>query len=95
MSKNVTVSLFVAASPEAIWNFTQDYIRRMEWDDSILEAEVLQEPPELKVKTRGRDGLRFVNQYTLYHRPEQTSVSMEEVRPSWNSGGGGSLVVQG
>lgn len=96
MNRNVTVteSLFVAASPEVVWDYTQDYGHRTEWDDSILEAEVLQEPPELLVRIRAKGGLRFKNKYTLFRRPNRTSVTMVDVKPAWVSGGGGSWVYE-
>jgi len=47
VSANVTVkeSIWIAAPIEAVWDYTQDYAHRREWDDSILEAEVVQEEP--------------------------------------------------
>ena len=92
MSFNVTVkeSIFIAAQPEVVWDYTQDYSQRSDWDDSILEAQVLQEEPEKHVRIRGKGGISFTAKYTLFRRPQRTSLSMVNVQSSWAMGGGGS-----
>ncbi|MGH2591930.1 MAG: SRPBCC family protein, partial [Anaerolineae bacterium] len=54
MSANVTVkeSIWIAAPIETVWDYTQDYAQRHDWDDSILEAEVVQEEPARLIHIR-------------------------------------------
>ena len=96
MSANVTVkeSIWIAAPIEAVWDFTQNYAHRREWDDSILEAEVVQEEPARLVRIRAAGGVRFTAKYTLFRRPHKTSLAMVGVRSSWVSGGGGSWLYE-
>jgi hypothetical protein len=86
---NVTVqdSIRIAAPPEVVWDYTQDWTRRREWDDSVLEAKVVSEEPRV-VEARWR-GFSAVVRYKLYDRPRRTSLATEG--SSWLvSGGGGS-----
>lgn len=89
---NVTVSeaLHVAAPPELVWDFTQDYGQRSSWDRSILEAEVLESSPLPRVRIRGAGGLAGVFQYKLFDRPRRTSLVLTDVESWAISGGGGS-----
>jgi len=43
MERNITIteSLFISRAPETVWDFTQDYTRRPQWDATILAAEVI------------------------------------------------------
>jgi hypothetical protein len=87
---NVTVreTIEIAASPEVVWDFTQDWRRRQEWDRSVASVEFLEEFP-LAVRVR-QGGLTFVNRYKLADRPRRTSVAMTDIRPGllFTSGGG-------
>ena len=86
----VTESVFVARPPEEVWDFTQDYARRSEWDPAVREASVLQDRPVPRVRVRFVGGLEAVLQYRQFDRPLRTSLSMEEVRSPFIEGGGGS-----
>lgn len=96
MSTNVTIkeSIRIAASPETVWDYTQNYAHRTEWDDAILEAKVLQTEPAPLVRIRGKGGLSFTAKYTLFRRPQITSLAMIDVESSWASGGGGSWLYE-
>jgi hypothetical protein len=87
----ITESLFVRAEPEVVWDFTQDFARRTRWDASVLEAEVLAESPQRRVRIRGVGGLRCVLEYKQFERPQRTSLAMTEISGSpLIVGGGGS-----
>src|SRR5688572_8557439 len=88
-SLTVTVSTFVARPPEVVWDYTQDSSRRREWNSWVLAVNVVATDPVLKVRIRARGGLEAVFQYKQFDRPRRTSLSMEEVRSPWISGGGG------
>jgi hypothetical protein len=85
-----TERLFIEAPHAAVWDYTQDYSRRREWDGQMLRAEILESrgPPRVRVRMRG--GLRCVFQYKLFDRPHRTSLAMTEVRSPLFAGGGGS-----
>ena len=87
---NVTVqeSVVIAAPPERVWDYTQDWTRRPEWDSSVIAAEVIaQDPREVRVQWRG-----FANtiRYKLYDRPRRTSLAMTDGSSWLVLGGGGS-----
>jgi hypothetical protein len=86
----VSESIHVRRPPEAVWEFTQDYERRAQWDASILEATVLVGPPKPRVQVRCAGGVRAVFQYRQFDRPSRTSLAMEVVRSALFEGGGGS-----
>jgi hypothetical protein len=87
---NVTVeeSIVIAAPPETVWDFTQDWTRRTEWDPAILAAEML--PGEDRtVRARTLSG-SFLVRYKLFDRPRRTSLAMTESTSFIVTGGGGS-----
>jgi polyketide cyclase/dehydrase/lipid transport protein len=90
MNVTITEELFIARPPEVVWDYTQDYARRPEWDRSILAASVLENGPRPRIRVRAAGGLRGVFQYKLFERPRRTSVELTEVESALISGGGGS-----
>jgi len=85
----VTASIWVACPPEAVWDYTQDFARRTEWDAGIAEATILQEDPRtVRVEVAGLGKMTVV--YKLDRRPERTSAAFVDVESAWVSGGGGS-----
>ncbi len=84
-----TESIFVDASPEAVWDYTQDYSHRPEWDGAIASAEVLDPGPPPRVRIKG-SGIAAVFEYKQYDRPRRTSLAMVDVTSRWFEGGGGS-----
>jgi len=90
MKHTVTVRecIFIKRSPGDVWDYTQDYSKRAEWDSSIKGTTVLQETPR-RVDVRG-PGLCAELVYKQDERPLQTSLSMENIRSLIVSGGGGS-----
>jgi uncharacterized protein YndB with AHSA1/START domain len=91
---NVTVthSVTIAAPPERVWDYTQDYQHRATWDASVIEAEVEQEAPTRVVRVRGVGGMKFRLRYKVSARPTKTSLVMTDVGSLLFSGGGGSWV---
>jgi hypothetical protein len=88
MNVTATESIDIAASPEAVWDFTQDWKQRMRWDATVSEVEILEVDPVVVRVVQG--GLRFVNRYKVSDRPVRTSLAMTEIVPSTVvvSGGG-------
>ena len=85
----MTESIWVACPREAVWDYTQDFTRRTEWDAGIAEATILrQDPRTVRVKVAGLGRMTVV--YRLDRRPERTSAAFVDVESAWVSGGGGS-----
>lgn len=86
----VTESVFVRCTPEVLWDYTQDYAHRCEWDASVREVNVLATQPVPRVRVDCAGGVRAVFQYKQFDRPVRTSLAMEDVESAWIEGGGGS-----
>jgi hypothetical protein len=89
----VTESIVISASPDAVWDFTQDYDRRNLWDEFVKEARVEQESPRVVwIRSTGMT-CRF--RYKLDDRPRKTSLRITDIEPGWGpTGGGGSWVYE-
>ena len=86
---NVTESIVVARSPIDVFDFTQDYDRRSEWDTYVTAAEIVSYAPRrviVRVATLGR----YTVEYRLFRRGERTSAQFVDVESRWVAGGGGS-----
>jgi hypothetical protein len=90
---SVTESIWVAQPPEVVFDYTQDYARRRDWDAGVTSAQVLSdEPRAVRVGIRGLGSVTVA--YRLFRRPERTSAAFVDVRSSWFGGGGGSWEYQ-
>ena len=61
---SVTESVFVARPPDEVFDFTQDYAYRAEWDAGVTSATVLGEEPR-----RVRVAMRGLGEATLTYQP--------------------------
>lgn len=85
----VTESIHIDRPPDVVFDYTQDYGTRADWDAGISEATLLAESPRrvrVKVPRLGR----FTVEYQLFRRGERTSAAFMDVESAWISGGGGS-----
>jgi hypothetical protein len=92
-SNRVTVTathtVHVKRTPEEVFDFTQDYGRRPEWDHNVKSAEVVSDEPRtvrMVLSGLGPATLR----YQLYRRGERTSAAFETEGSRVFLGGGGS-----
>jgi hypothetical protein len=83
----------IAAPPDVVWDFTQDYSRRHEWDRSVASGEVLATDPIVKARIRGT-WLCCEFHYKLFDPPRRTSLAMAEVESRIIEGGGGSWAYE-
>ena len=82
-------TIHVDRTPEAVFDYTQDYRTRSIWDGTVKEAEVISEEPrvvKLLLSGIGSATLR----YQLFRRGERTSAAFEADRSRLFLGGGGS-----
>ena len=87
----VTVSetVQVRRTPEEVFDYTQDYATRSDWDASVTEAEVLsEEPRRVRVNVRGVG--RMTLDYQLFRRGDRTSAAFTEIDSRYFTRGGGS-----
>ena len=85
----MTESIWVDRPPEAVFDYTQDYAHRTEWDAGIAEATTIgTEPRSARVRIPRLGSMTVV--YRLDRRPERTSAAFTDVSSSWITGGGGS-----
>jgi hypothetical protein len=84
-----TEEIWIDREPEAVFDYTQDYSRRMEWDAGISKAAIIADAPRTaRVTVPGLGSMSVV--YRLDRRPERTSAAFEDVDSRWITGGGGS-----
>ena len=89
--RTITVSetVYVDRSPEAVFDYTQDYATRTDWDDQVKAAEVLSEDPRrVRVTVRGIGPMLL--EYRLFRRGDRTSAAFVDLDNAFFSGGGGS-----
>lgn len=91
MGAKITVDhhIVVAKSPEAVWDYTQDWTRRTEWDRSVVKVEILSESPRI-IRVQSRGGGSFDVTYKQADRAKKTSLAMTSFTSFWFRGGGGS-----
>ena len=81
----VRLSIDVAASPERLFDLTQDYGRRLEWDPFLTSAELLGGATEAGVgvvsRCRGRIGGVMDAEYVSYEPPRVAAIRM--TGPPW------------
>jgi hypothetical protein len=85
----VRVQIVVPAEPEVVWDYTQDYACRANWDPGVRRARLVGAGPPRVAEIEG-PGLRCRLRYRVFERPRRTSLAMEDVRSALVVGGGGS-----
>ncbi|MDP4237338.1 MAG: SRPBCC family protein [Bacteroidota bacterium] len=92
MKNEITIkySVRVAKPREFVWDYTQDYSHRTEWDSSVLEAHVVQNEPNriVTLRTKGRTSMMFV--YKLDDKPNRTTLVAREIESPLIESAGGS-----
>jgi hypothetical protein len=87
---NAQVSVTIQAAPEKVWDYTQDWRRRREWDVSVLEVLKIEDEPRKHVRARFAGGMTCDVEYKLNDRPRKTALAMLNSTSPWFTGGGGS-----
>ena len=85
----VTESIHVARAPESVFDYTQDFTKRTEWDKDIASSTPIgTDPRSARVTIPNLGSMTVV--YKLDRRPLRTSAAFEDVESRWITGGGGS-----
>ena len=85
----VSHSVHVKRSPEEVFDYTQDYSTRSDWDPDNSDSEILSEEPR-RIRSTIKGIGSVVVEYKLFRRPERTSAAFIEVNSRVVTGGGGS-----
>jgi hypothetical protein len=91
----VSRSIRIDAARDTVWDYTQNWRCRHEWDRSIVRATYLSEMPPVTIRVEGAGGLKFKASYKTMRRPHLTTLAMSDLNSFWLRGGGGSWEVRG
>ena len=73
-------SIEIAAGPDALFDLTQDYHRRLDWDPFLKEARLIDGAASPGVGVRAwcmaRNGLGMETEYVSFHPPGACAVTM-------------------
>ena len=73
-------SIEIPATPESIFDYTQDYNNRLKWDTFLTEAYLLDNASQagkgVKAWCVSKNGLGMETQYVSFNRPNVTAVKM-------------------
>ena len=94
MMRHVTItttrSILVNRPREVVWDFTQNYALRQQWDSSVAHTSVIQSTPTPIVRVKLRGGIALTYVYKLFDRPRKTSLVATEIESSSIETAGGS-----
>ena len=79
MSAKIVESIEIAAAQMEVFDFSQDYTRRLEWDTFLREARLVnaeQADKGVRAWCVSRQGLGMEAEYVSYIRPKVTAVKM-------------------
>lgn len=95
MDTNLTIreSIKIAAPPNVVLDYTQDFAHRRDWDDPSEAAQVVATEPR-RVRVRLKDTGTATIVYRLERRPELTRLAFEDIESPWIRGGGGSWTTK-
>jgi ribosome-associated toxin RatA of RatAB toxin-antitoxin module len=75
-------SIIINERPAHVFDFTQDYNKRLEWDTFLKTANLLNGAviPDKGVKAYcvAKNGLSMVTEYVTYNRPKVTAIKMTD-----------------
>ncbi len=73
-------SILIDATPEQVFDYTQDYHQRLRWDTFLQAADLIDGATAAGIGVRvycvARNGLGMVTQYVSFRRPEVTAIQM-------------------
>lgn len=83
-------SIYIDRSPEEVWDYTQNYEYRKQWDKTIIKAEVLQTKPRRSIKIKAKGGTTMTYEYKEEKRPVRTSLQAKDIHSRLIHAAGGS-----
>lgn len=75
-----TETIIIEANQEQVFDFTQDYNRRLKWDTFLKRADLidgaLAADKGVKAYCVAKNGLGMVTEYVTFNRPKVTAIKM-------------------
>ncbi|MBK9247061.1 MAG: SRPBCC family protein [Ignavibacteria bacterium] len=75
-------SILICDSPETVFDFTQDYSKRLQWDTFLIQAELLggaiHANKGVKAYCVSKNRLGMTTEYVTFQRPRYTAVKMTQ-----------------
>jgi ribosome-associated toxin RatA of RatAB toxin-antitoxin module len=75
-----TETILIGEKAEKVFDFTQDYNKRLKWDTFLKKADLIEGAltPDKGVKAYcvAKNGLGMVTEYVTYNRPKVTAIKM-------------------
>lgn len=75
-----TETILINERPESVFDFTQDYNKRLRWDTFLKKADLIDGAiaagKGVKAYCVSRNGLGMVTEYVTYSRPKVTAIKM-------------------
>lgn len=87
-------SILIHHSREVVWDFTQNYDLRTEWDRSVLQATVMQNSPNRMVKLKMKGNTTVTYLYKLDERPNRTTLAACDITSPFIKNLGGSWTYE-
>lgn len=81
MAKQIGKSIKIDATPAVVFDVTQDYNRRLEWDTFLKKAELIdarEAEVGVKVWCVSKYGVGMETRYVSFNRPKVTAVEMSD-----------------
>ena len=76
----ISESIFVHEKPEQVFDFTQDYTKRLQWDTFLKKAYLIEGATAadkgVKAYCVAKNGMGMVTEYVTFRRPKVTAVKM-------------------
>jgi ribosome-associated toxin RatA of RatAB toxin-antitoxin module len=77
-----TESILIDEKAENVFDFTQDYNKRLKWDTFLKKADLIEGATTadkgVKAYCVAKNGLGMVTEYVTYNRPKVTAIKMTE-----------------
>jgi len=75
-----TEKIIIDVSPEKVFDFTQDYKKRLIWDTFLKKADLIEgaiaAEKGVKAYCVAKNGLGMITEYVTYNRPKVTAIKM-------------------
>lgn len=81
-------AVLVDRAPEDVWDYTQNWNNRSEWDFTVKAAKYLSTSQPISIDVTGH--LKFKVTYKMSDRPRLTTLVMSDIDSFFIKGGGGS-----
>jgi len=77
-----TETILIDEKPEQVFDFTQDYTKRLIWDTFLKRADLIEgatvADKGVKAYCVAKNGIGMVTEYVTYNRPKVTAIKMTE-----------------